>query len=148
MRFGFGDLTGIDIYEESKANMPTREWKMARHKVPWYQGDTIPVGIGQGYWTATPMQIAKATSVLVNHGKVIAPHLLRATIDNGEQFSTQKETEYTTYPPIDGVPKSIGTWLSMACIWLTMVLKEPHVAPSRICLTKVRVNQGQRKYLV
>lgn len=63
MRFGFGDLTGIDIYEESKANMPTREWKMARHKVPWYQGDTIPVGIGQGYWTATPMQIAKATSV-------------------------------------------------------------------------------------
>ncbi|ENM2830420.1 penicillin-binding protein 2 [Vibrio cholerae] len=105
MRFGFGDLTGIDIYEESKANMPTREWKMARHKVPWYQGDTIPVGIGQGYWTATPMQIAKATSVLVNHGKVIAPHLLRATIDNGEQFSTQKETEYTTYPPIDGVPK-------------------------------------------
>ncbi|CSI28975.1 Uncharacterised protein [Vibrio cholerae] len=44
--------------------------------------------------------------------------------------------------------KSIGTWLSMACIWLTMVLKEPHVAPSRICLTKVRENQGQRKYLV
>ncbi len=49
MRFGFGDLTWIDIYEESKANMPTREWKMARHKVPWYLGDTIPVGIGQGY---------------------------------------------------------------------------------------------------
>jgi penicillin-binding protein 2 len=84
--------------------MPTRDWKMARHRTPWYQGDTIPVGIGQGYWTATPMQLAKATSVLVHHGKVIAPHLLRSTINNGEEFSTQKETEYVTYPPITGVP--------------------------------------------
>ncbi|EOC1797262.1 penicillin-binding protein 2 [Vibrio fluvialis] len=104
MKFGFGDYTGIDITEESKANMPTRDWKMARHRTPWYQGDTIPVGIGQGYWTATPMQLAKATSVLVHHGKVIAPHLLRSTINNGEEFSTQKETEYVTYPPITGVP--------------------------------------------
>ncbi|ELO1777958.1 penicillin-binding protein 2 [Vibrio fluvialis] len=104
MKFGFGDYTGIDINEESKANMPTRDWKMARHRTPWYQGDTIPVGIGQGYWTATPMQLAKATSVLVHHGKVIAPHLLRSTINNGEEFSTQKETEYVTYPPITGVP--------------------------------------------
>ncbi|QTH04146.1 penicillin-binding protein 2 [Vibrio fluvialis] len=104
MKFGFGDYTGIDITEESRANMPTRDWKMARHRTPWYQGDTIPVGIGQGYWTATPMQLAKATSVLVHHGKVIAPHLLRSTINNGEEFSTQKETEYVTYPPITGVP--------------------------------------------
>ncbi|WP_337911684.1 hypothetical protein, partial [Vibrio cholerae] len=60
----------------------------------WHIGFTLFVNIN-------PRQIpkAKATSVLVNHGKVIAPHLLRATIDNGEQFSTQKETEYTTYPP-------------------------------------------------
>ncbi|MDE1250177.1 penicillin-binding protein 2 [Vibrio aestuarianus] len=105
MRFGFGDYTGIDIFEESKANMPTREWKMARHRTPWYQGDTIPVGIGQGYWTATPMQIAKATSVLVNHGKVIAPHLLRSTIKNGEEFSKQQLSDVETYPPINEVPK-------------------------------------------
>ncbi|MDN2481782.1 penicillin-binding protein 2 [Vibrio agarivorans] len=102
--FGFGDFTGIDIHEESKANMPTREWKMARHKTPWYQGDTIPVGIGQGYWTATPMQIAKATSVLVHRGEVIAPHLLRATIDNGERFERQELAEIETFPPITGVP--------------------------------------------
>ncbi|MDG3087412.1 penicillin-binding protein 2 [Vibrio hannami] len=103
MMFGFGDYTGIDIHEESKANMPTREWKMERHRTPWYQGDTIPVGIGQGYWTATPMQIAKATSVLIHRGEVMAPHLLRSTID------TSKETEVETivppelYPPITGV---------------------------------------------
>ncbi|WP_039959050.1 penicillin-binding protein 2 [Vibrio sinaloensis] len=105
MMFGFGDYTGIDIYEESKANMPTRDWKMARHRTPWYQGDTIPVGIGQGYWTATPMQIAKATSVLVKHGEVVAPHLLRATIDNGNLFETQQLSDIETYPPITGVPK-------------------------------------------
>ncbi|MDA0127025.1 penicillin-binding protein 2 [Vibrio sp. MarTm2] len=105
MMFGFGDYTGLDIREESKANMPTRDWKMARHRVPWYQGDTIPVGIGQGYWTATPMQIAKATSVLVNRGKRIAPHLLRATIVNGERFEKQELSglESYTYPPIEGV---------------------------------------------
>ncbi|MDR9830684.1 penicillin-binding protein 2 [Vibrio sp. FNV 38] len=102
--FGFGDFTGIDIHEESKANMPTREWKMARHKTPWYQGDTIPVGIGQGYWTATPIQLAKATSVLVHRGEVIAPHLLRATIDNGERFDHQKLADIETFPPITEVP--------------------------------------------
>lgn len=103
MMFGFGDYTGIDIYEESKANMPTREWKMARHRTPWYQGDTIPVGIGQGYWTSTPMQLAKATSVLVKRGEVVAPHLLRATIDNGEVFEKQQLSDIETYPPIAGV---------------------------------------------
>ncbi|MDK9739756.1 penicillin-binding protein 2 [Vibrio sp. D404a] len=103
MMFGFGDYTGIDIYEESKANMPTRDWKMARHRVPWYQGDTIPVGIGQGYWTATPMQIAKATSVLVHEGEVIAPHLLRSTIENGQPLETQSLSDIETYPPITGV---------------------------------------------
>ncbi|KUJ00219.1 penicillin-binding protein 2 [Vibrio sp. MEBiC08052] len=103
--FGYGEYTGIDIFEESKANMPTREWKMARHRTPWYQGDTIPVGIGQGYWTATPMQITKAISVLIHHGKVLAPHFLRATIENGEPFDKQQIAEVETYPPITGVPK-------------------------------------------
>ncbi|KYN84857.1 penicillin-binding protein 2 [Vibrio cidicii] len=101
--FGFGDYTGIDIFEESKANMPTRDWKMSRHKTPWYKGDTIPVGIGQGYWTSTPMQLAKATSVLVKEGNVIAPHLLRATIENGEAFDTRQLSDYETYPPIQNV---------------------------------------------
>ena len=101
--FGFGDYTGIDLYEESSANMPTRDWKMLRHRTPWYQGDTIPVGIGQGYWTATPMQIAKATSVLVNRGDVIAPHLLRATIDNSDTFENAQLAKFVTYPPIEGV---------------------------------------------
>ena len=77
-RFGFGMPTGIEIQEETAANIPTREWKQKRYKRPWVQGDTISVGIGQGYWTATPLQVAKATAVLVNNGKVNTPHLMKA----------------------------------------------------------------------
>lgn len=77
-KFGFGMPTGIDILEETAAIMPTREWKQKRHKKPWVQGDTISVGIGQGYWTATPLQVAKATAILVNNGKINTPHLMKA----------------------------------------------------------------------
>lgn len=83
--FGFGEYSGIDIHEESKANMPSREWKRQRHKEPWWQGDTISVGIGQGYWTSTPLQLTQATNILVNRGKRIQPKLLRA-VDDGEHF--------------------------------------------------------------
>ncbi|PSW32244.1 penicillin-binding protein 2 [Photobacterium phosphoreum] len=103
-KFGYGEYTGVDIHEESKANMPTREWKQTRHKRPWYQGDTIPVGIGQGYWTATPLQIAKATSVLVNSGVVHRPHLLKNIIDD----NIEAPAEFKDFPQITGVDQK--TW--------------------------------------
>lgn len=78
-KFGFGEHTGIDLGEESAGIMPTREWKQKRYKKPWYQGDTIPVGIGQGYWTATPIQMSKALITLINDGQVKTPHLLYGT---------------------------------------------------------------------
>lgn len=76
-KFGFGDLSGIDIHEQSSAILPTKEWKKARFKEPWYAGDTISVGIGQGYWTATPIQIANSINILANRGKHNPPHLLK-----------------------------------------------------------------------
>ncbi|GKW12291.1 MULTISPECIES: peptidoglycan DD-transpeptidase MrdA [Pectobacterium] len=82
-KFGYGEKTGIDISEESAGNMPTREWKLRRFKKPWYQGDTIPVGIGQGYWTATPIQMNKALVTLINDGQVKTPHLLYSSRENG-----------------------------------------------------------------
>lgn len=103
-KFGYGEYTGVDIHEESKANMPTREWKQTRHKRPWYQGDTIPVGIGQGYWTATPLQMAKATSVLVNSGVVHRPHLLKNIIDD----NIEAPAEFKDFPQITGVDQK--TW--------------------------------------
>ncbi|MEH0876643.1 peptidoglycan DD-transpeptidase MrdA [Pectobacterium cacticida] len=82
-KFGYGQKTGIDISEESRGNMPTREWKFRQFKKPWYQGDTIPVGIGQGYWTATPIQMNKALVTLINDGQVKTPHLLYRWRENG-----------------------------------------------------------------
>jgi penicillin-binding protein 2 len=76
-RFGYGEYTGIDLAEEQAGLMPTREWKMQRYRQPWYQGDTIPVGIGQGYWTATPIQMVKALTTLLNNGQIKTPHLLQ-----------------------------------------------------------------------
>lgn len=76
-QFGFGERSGIDLStaEESRAIMPSREWKHGRYKQIWLQGDTIPVGIGQGYWTATPIQMAKALTILINDGEIQTPHL-------------------------------------------------------------------------
>ena len=75
-QFGYGQATGIDLNEEYRGVLPSREWKQRVHKKPWYQGDTVSVGIGQGYWVATPIQMVKALTTLINNGKVKTPHLL------------------------------------------------------------------------
>lgn len=99
-KFGFGQLTGIDISEETSGIMPDREWKQQRHKTAWLQGDTISVGIGQGYWIATPLQLAKATSILINNGKVFTPHLMKK-IFGSEEKDYQDPKHYSD---IEGVP--------------------------------------------
>ena len=78
-KFGFGQYSGVDLYEETRGVMPSRDWKMARWRQPWYQGDTISIGIGQGYWSATPIQLAKAISILTQNGHDVTPHLLKST---------------------------------------------------------------------
>lgn len=75
-QFGYGKSTGIDLNEEYNGLLPSREWKQKVHKKPWYQGDTVSVGIGQGYWIATPIQMVKALSTLINNGRITQPHLL------------------------------------------------------------------------
>ena len=78
-KFGFGDYTGIDIHEESRAIMPSIEWKRARYNKAWYTGETLSVGIGQSYWSVTPLQLSQAISILVNKGRIKVPHFLKAT---------------------------------------------------------------------
>ena len=94
--FGFGDLSGIDIHEETTAILPSKEWKENRFKESWWPGDTISVGIGQGYWTATPIQIANATNILVNKGVNHPPHL--AQVAKKEDDVTQINNEEK--PPV------------------------------------------------
>lgn len=75
--FGFGKKTGIDLEGEVSGLMPSQDWKQKRHKQKWYAGDTVSVGIGQGYNLVTPLQLAYATAVLANDGVANRPHLLK-----------------------------------------------------------------------
>ena len=76
-RFGFGKKTGLDLEGETSGLLPSQEWKMKRHKDKWYAGDTVSVGIGQGYNLVTPLQLAYATATLANDGVGYKPHLIR-----------------------------------------------------------------------
>jgi len=76
-QFGFGEKSGIDIRGENSGLLPTPDWKKRRFKQPWYMGETVIVGIGQGYTLATPLQLAYATAVLANKGTAMRPHLVK-----------------------------------------------------------------------
>jgi penicillin-binding protein 2 len=80
-QLGFGSRTGIDIDGESEGVLPSQEWKKKRFKKPeqqkWYAGETISIGIGQGYNAYTPIQLAQATAALANNGVMYRPHLVR-----------------------------------------------------------------------
>ncbi|MDQ2972813.1 MAG: penicillin-binding protein 2, partial [Pseudomonadota bacterium] len=78
-KFGFGSETGIDLPAESDGVLPSPEWKRKTFNTPWYVGETVIAGIGQGYWVVTPLQLAHAVAVLAEAGLPHAPHLLRAT---------------------------------------------------------------------
>lgn len=79
--FGFGQKSGIDIEGEIQGLLPTPEWKKRRFKQPWYMGETVIVGIGQGYTLVTPMQLAQATAILANKGQAIRPRIVSGIVD-------------------------------------------------------------------
>jgi penicillin-binding protein 2 len=92
-QFGLGKKTGIDILGEVSGLLPSPEWKMKRHNQKWYAGDTISVGIGQGYNLTTPLQLTFATTILANKGKAFRPHFVKQvqsnTLDKIEKITTQ-----------------------------------------------------------
>ncbi len=75
-QFGFGKATQIDISGESKGLIPSREWKQKALGESWYPGETLILGIGQGYMLVTPIQLARATAALANGGALIKPRLV------------------------------------------------------------------------
>ncbi len=80
-QFGFGQKSGVDLDGELAGLMPTPEWKQRRFKQPWWPGETVIAGIGQGYVLSTPMQLAVATMAIANDGVVYKPQLIRAWRD-------------------------------------------------------------------
>ncbi|WP_137720092.1 penicillin-binding protein 2 [Methylobacillus flagellatus] len=80
--FGFGQKTGIDIQGENGGLLPTPAWKWKRWKQPWYPGETVITGIGQGYTLVTPLQLAHATAIFANNGVAMRPHLVTSIQNN------------------------------------------------------------------
>jgi len=78
-QFGFGAVTGIDVPGEGKGLLPSREWKHAAHELPWYPGETVIAGIGQGFNVVTPLQLANAVVALINGGTRFTPRLQYAS---------------------------------------------------------------------
>lgn len=75
-QFGFGERTGIDLTGESGGLLPSREWKRRARRQPWYPGETLIIGIGQGYFLTTPLQLAAATAAIANGGTYYIPHVV------------------------------------------------------------------------
>ena len=78
--FGLGQKVSLDMFEESSGLMPSREWKRSTRRQAWFPGETVILGIGQGYMQVTPLQLAQATALIANKGVWNRPHLAR-TVD-------------------------------------------------------------------
>ena len=82
---GFGQMTGIDIAGEARGILPSTQWKRSSYKRPeqqrWYSGETISLGIGQGYNSFTMLQLAQAVATIANNGTRRKPHLVREVVD-------------------------------------------------------------------
>ncbi len=86
--FGFGRKTGIDMPIESSGLLPSRKWKREKRNQPWFPGETLNTGIGQGFLLATPLQLATATAILANKGKPVRPHLVLGSSIPGQRLET------------------------------------------------------------
>jgi len=87
-KFSLGRRTGIDLSGEKSGLLPSRAWKRRVRKRDWFAGDTLSVGIGQGYFLATPLQLAHATAVISQKGIAFKPRVLLATEDPGTRIRT------------------------------------------------------------
>ncbi|HWS12724.1 MAG TPA: penicillin-binding protein 2 [Rhodocyclaceae bacterium] len=102
-QFGFGSRTGIDIPNESEGVLPSPEWKRKRFRRPeqqkWFAGETISIGIGQGYNAYTPLQLAQAMATLANDGVAFRPHLVKY-VENGKSG----ERSFVAREPLKTLP--------------------------------------------
>ena len=88
--FQFGKKTGIDLPGELGGILPSRDWKKINKDEPWYRGETLITGIGQGFMTASPLQLALATAAIANKGQLLVPQvLMHSQSKNGDLFEDQ-----------------------------------------------------------
>jgi penicillin-binding protein 2 len=90
--FQFGKNTNIDLPGELGGVLPSREWKKINKDEPWYGGETLITGIGQGFMTASPLQLALATAAIANKGQLLTPQvMMHSQTKNGDVSQDQKK---------------------------------------------------------
>lgn len=89
--FGLGKKTHVDLPEERAGVLPSPDWKEKKFNQPWFPGETISVGIGQGYMLVTPLQMAVAMATLVNKGQWIQPRIVKTVLDHDRTPISEKE---------------------------------------------------------
>ncbi len=100
--FGFGKKTGLDLYGESAALLPSREWKRRTRRLPWFPGETLITGIGQGFMLTTPLQLASATAALALNGQRQRPQMIYAIEDPKIQILNVKPPKsFESIPVLD-----------------------------------------------
>jgi penicillin-binding protein 2 len=105
-QFGFGKNLAIDIPEASSGLLPTPEWKRSAKNQPWYPGDSVNLGIGQGDLLATPLQMATVAATIANRGRVVRPRMLLSSDVSIDEMSRVEE-------PLPVVGLSEEDWESM-----------------------------------
>ncbi|MCL2214673.1 MAG: penicillin-binding protein 2 [Treponema sp.] len=99
-KYGYGQMTGIDLPGEIEGLVPTPGWKERRYHEGWVLGDTMNMSIGQGYTLVTPLQMASMVSMVVNSGKIYRPHVLKEVRDpvtNSIENITEYEVIHESY---------------------------------------------------
>ncbi len=109
-RFGFGARTAIDIDEDRKGILPSRAWKRGVKGLPWFPGDSLNMGIGQGFMLATPLQLATATAVLANKGVWRRPYLVQDVSQSAASDDVVEIPRMHNGNPADIVLKNPDDW--------------------------------------
>lgn len=112
-QFGFGQRISLDVAEAVRGILPSTAWKKARTGQPWYTGDSLNVGIGQGYMLATPLQLAIATAVLANRGRWLQPRMLKRIRVDKDYIDALPATEEIAATPDDVTLKRDANWEKM-----------------------------------
>lgn len=100
VQFGFGAPTGLDLLGEKAGVLPSREWKRGQYGLPWYPGETVIAGIGQGFNVVTPMQLANAVATLANGGSRFMPRLLYASKRPGDEQAEKERSPVALQVPV------------------------------------------------
>ena len=90
LSIGFGDKTCIDCFEEDKVFVPEPSWKMNKHNFGWFKGDTVNMGVGQGYLVSTPIQLAKYAYIIANKGNFYDLSLNKDLVKNEKKIEFNK----------------------------------------------------------